>query len=331
MKKTFTLIAICLATYFAKAQNDTLLFENFDVDPTGNYLLFPNGNDNDWVNFDNDNLPDHVGGLLREPNWFWSDGAWATDDTTGCIISNSWFDGPPGAASNYLITPPIQIVDANAVLSWKSAPYQTPLYLDGYVILVSTGGNDVFDYTDTIFAAAEYLAGSSANGGNYSSYTFSNGFVHGEDGTYIEVDTDSARALGILRPFSVSLAAYAGQTIYIAFLHNSFDDNLLAVDDILITGTTPTGISETTKNTTVSVFPNPVVEKLEVSYNLPVLARVQFRVVNAQGTVILTEEKGNQMAGEQHSTLNVKSLASGTYTLQILANNKYKTIQFNKL
>ena len=328
MKKTFTLLACVLSTYFAYAQYDTLLYENFDIDPTANYALFPLGNDTTWVDVDNDGLIDHTAAL--GPNWVWSQGFIATNDTTGCLISNSWFD-TPAAAANFLITPPIQIVDANATLSWKSAPYQTPLYLDGYKVLISTGGNDVIDYTDTVFTAAEYISGSSTNGGNFSAYTFSPGFVHGQNGTYIEYTTDSARMGGVLEPFSVSLAAYVGQTIYIAFYHDSYDDNLLAVDDILVTGTLSVGIKEQSTTSKLTLFPNPAKDKLQVSYTLPVTANIIFKVFDAQGKLILSEAKGSQLAGDQRSTLSTKSLASGNYTLHIIAGSKSTSSKFIKV
>lgn len=328
MKKTFTLLACVLSTYFAHAQYDTLLYENFDVDPTANYALFPFGNDTTWVNLDNDNQPDNTPAL--GPNWVWSQGFIATDDTTGCLISNSWFTAP-AAASNYLITPPIQIIDANATLNWKSAPYQTPLYLDGYKILVSTTSNDTPDYTDTIFVAGEYTSGSSTNGGNYSAYTFSTGFIHGLDGTYIEYDNDSARFAGVLRPFSVSLAAYAGQSIYIAFVHDAFDDNLLAVDDILITGTAPLGIKEQNMNSALNINPNPAKDKLTVSYALPKTSNIVFNVFDSQGKLVVSQQKGVQLSGEQRSALDIHSLSRGTYTLQIIAGNKFLSKKFSKI
>lgn len=328
MKRTITFLAFALTGFCAKAQYDTLLYENFDVDPTSSYLLFPSGNDIDWVDMDNDGLVDHTAAL--GPNWVWSEGFIGSNDSTGCLISNSWFN-TAAAAANYLITPPIQIVDGSAMLSWKSAPYQTPLYLDGYKVLISTGGNDVPDYTDTVFVAAEYLSGSATNGGNYSAYTFSSGFVHGEDGTYIEYDTDSARFAGVLRPFNVSLAAYAGQTIYIAFLHDSYDDNLLAIDDILVTGTAPVGIKEQTATAKLNLYPNPAKDKLEVNYILPVTAKIIFKIFDAQGKLISVEEKGSQLPGEQHSSLNIKSLASGNYTLQIAAGSKTTSAKFTKV
>jgi hypothetical protein len=58
MKKLLLFISCVAGSIAANAQGDTLLFENFDVDPTASYLPFNSGTDTQWVNFDADALPD---------------------------------------------------------------------------------------------------------------------------------------------------------------------------------------------------------------------------------------------------------------------------------
>ncbi|MEZ4918134.1 MAG: hypothetical protein R2792_03420 [Saprospiraceae bacterium] len=63
---------------------------------------------------------------------------------------------------------------------------------------------------------------------------------------------------GRFQPHSISLAAYSGQTIYIAFVHNSNNDYLLQLDNIVISSSVtstqelPSGVQ------TFEVLPNPV-------------------------------------------------------------------------
>jgi hypothetical protein len=321
MKKIFTLaLIICSQFSFVNAQNDTLLYENFDVDPTAGYLLFNSGNDSTWVDYDFDSQSDANG---RPMNWYWSPGSFGTNDSTGCLFSSSWFS-TPAQCLNYLMTPPVPIIDANAVLYWKSAPRQTPYYLDGYKVLVSTTDNYELSFTDTLFVAAEYLSGASSNGGNYSLYTFSPGFIHGEDGTYVEFDatSDSSRLIGDLRPFNASLAQYSGQTIYIAFFHDSYDDNLIAIDDILVTGTHPVGIAEIQNETKLSISPNPSSGKIEVNYNLPVSSEIITRIYDMKGTLVKEIQQGMQIKGNQKIFLNISDLAPGTYDLSLIAGKK---------
>ena len=311
MKQLLTIIAFIAVSISATAQNDTLLYENFDVDNTANYALFNSGNDTGWVNFDLDALPANAG---NPQNWFWQSGTFATVDSTDASLwSMSWLDNFLPGNRNWLITPPIQIVDASASLSWHSAPYQTPLYLDGYTVLVSTSTNYEPSFTDTLFQAAQYLSGA---GNDWSAYVFSPGFVHGLDGTYIEFDTDSSRFLGVLQPHSVSLAAYSGQTIYIAFLHDSDDDNLMAVDDILITGTI-VGLEESPEQYKMTIYPNPAVDRIELSYLLSVTSPVVADIYDIKGAKVLSVNRGIQIAGAQKLDIDVKNLPAGTYNVAL--------------
>ncbi|MBL0341631.1 MAG: choice-of-anchor J domain-containing protein [Bacteroidetes bacterium] len=327
MMKNLLLISIfLLGANAAFAQSDTLLFENFDVDPTTNYLPFNSGNDTQWVNFDADGLPD---ANSRPQEWFWSDGAFASvDSVDACLFSSSWLAGFLPGNRNWLMTPPIQIVDANAVLSWASAPRQTPLYVDGYSVLVSTTDNIEGSFTDTLFQAAQYLTGA---GSDYAAYTFSPGFVHGLDGTFTEFDAaaDSSRLIGVLRPFTASLAQYIGQTIYITFLHDADDDNLMAIDDILVTGTT-VGLNEVSNDLGLMVFPNPAVDKIELSYNLAVTSPVVADVYDVKGSKVLSVSRGIQIAGAQKLTLDIQQLAVGTYTVVLKTAGAAITSKFVK-
>lgn len=309
------MIIMVLSVGVVPAQNDTLLYENFNVDPTAGYALFNSGNDTVWVNFDSDGLPDANG---RPPEWFWSDVGFASADTLdGCIFSSSWLAGFLPGNRNYLITPPIYIADATAELHRKSAPRQTPRYIDGYTVMVSTTDNMESSFTDTLFQAAQFLSGT---GNDWANYTFSSGFVHGLDGTYIEFDGDSGAYLGEQRPFTQSLAAYAGQTIYIAFLHDADDDNLISLDDILVTGTL-TSLNEASAPVALSVYPNPANNKIELSYQLLRTAPVSIAVYDISGKEVMALNTGMQIAGAQTLTIDISSLPSGSYQVQLSAGN----------
>jgi hypothetical protein len=324
MKKLLTILTVVLCVQFANAQNDTLLYENFDVDPTAAYLLFNSGNDQTWVNFDADGLPD---ANARPQEWFWSDAGFATVDANdGCLFSSSWLTGFLPGNRNWLMTPPIFISDANAVLSWTAAPRQTPRYVDGYSVLVSTSDNLEASFTDTLFQAAQYESGA---GNDWSAYTFSAGFVHGLDGTYIEFDTDSSAFIGEQQPFSVPLAQYSGQTIYITFLHDADDDNLISIDDILVTGTL-TGLNDANAESGLVVFPNPANDKIELSYILPASTIVSAEIFDIKGSLVTTVNRGMQLAGSQKLTVDVSSLAAGTYSVVLKAAGNSITTKFVK-
>jgi hypothetical protein len=320
MKKiTFLLFALC-ASVSAFAQ-DTLLWENFENDPSG-YIIatVPTNipNETMWINFDNDGLND-ASGTNRAPEWFWSAGFSNADSSTGVYASNGWTNNSTTPVQNWLITPSIPIIDNTAMLSWKSAPYQTPLYLDGYVVLVSTTTNLETDFHDTLFKAAEYVSHNVPSDSSFSSYTFSpaNAFVHGQDGQYTEYIDDSLRLNGVLRPFTASLSAYEGGHVYIAFVHNSHDDNLLSVDDILITGTDPTSVREFNNDIAMNVYPNPSSGITNISYILTKESPVLIDIYNINGKLVRTESKGLQAPGEYTSAFSTEGLAHGYYNIVV--------------
>ncbi len=325
MKKNYFLFLICiLSALKLNAQTDSLLHEDFNVDPTATWATINNGNDTVWVSLDADQLVD---ANALPGNWFWDVSAFSTMDTTGAMISSSWFSSP-GRAANYMITPPVTINNAGAQLSWKSAAGQTPLYLDGYKVLVSTTDNIETSFTDTIFVAGEYLSTIVSGSSNFSDYNFSDGFIQGEDGTYTEVDTstmDSTRLSGIMQPFLVSLAAYAGQTIYVAFLHDSFDDYFLAVDDVLITEPTAVGINENELIASMNIYPNPTRDKIRLDYTLIKNTDVTLSIYDNAGKLVYTESRGVQGAGHQQSMLNLESFANGIYSVKLNAGDIYLT------
>ncbi len=104
MKKIFTSISLIITTVFSgSAQNDTLLFENFQGDSI-DYILtgFPT-EDNlwpNWVNYDLDGIPDGSPDGDRAAEWFLLYAYSETDslympseysDSLNVVIgSNSW-------------------------------------------------------------------------------------------------------------------------------------------------------------------------------------------------------------------------------------------------
>ncbi len=102
------------------------------------------------------------------------------------------------ANNEWLVTPSLLIPDdaSGFVLKWCARGSSYSGNVAHYTVLVSTSGTDTNAFTDTLFAES-----------------------HGTT-TYLER--------------SVSLAAYAGQAIRVAFIHDSFNDNGLLLDDIAV-------------------------------------------------------------------------------------------------
>lgn len=198
--KTLALSAVLFSGYSLNAQ--VIFSEDFDgiAGPTaggaGTYV-FPNG----WSlrNVDNRTPATSVN---------YVNDAWERREdfnfsvTDSAAFSTSWYS-PVGAANDFMWTPAIGPLPANAQLSWNAVTYD-PSYPDGYEVRIMTvaptGGTGVI-----------------GNQLTNSTVLFS---------TAAENTTWTNR--------TVSLSAYAGQTVYIGFRNNSNDKFLLLIDDVTV-------------------------------------------------------------------------------------------------
>jgi len=338
MKKFYTLVlSIMSFVYLSKAQ-DTLLYEGFEFQMFHDSLISdvqpPPGNTTDtkWYNWDADGLNDASSAGTRQ-GWWEPYYAFSTvdleptpGDSNVIMASNSWL-AAPSVASNWLFTPSMQLGPLDT-LFWKSAPFQTPRYMDGYEVRISTTSNLDTDFGTVLFTAAEMTALGSDT--TYSTYTFapSSAFVHGQDATYIDpADLTAANPAhrGRLRPFSVPLTAYANQKVFIAFVHNSTDDNLISIDDIMIRGSHPTTVNEVVSAVSLSVFPNPASDKAQINFELAASANVTINVFDVTGKVVYSESKGTMPNGRHFAQINTSMLAKGFYTVSVQTNNGTST------
>lgn len=157
-----------------------------------------------WYSTDNDGFPDANG---RPGDWFLSyayavaDSLTGTGDTNVVLASSSWHSTVQ-ISDNWFITRTF-VPSAGTMLIWESASRQTPLYLDGYKVKISTATNDIADFSTTLFSAAEFVT-YATNPNDFADYTFSpsGAWVQGWNGsvivpTEIEDSGDSSRWIGV--------------------------------------------------------------------------------------------------------------------------------------
>jgi hypothetical protein len=340
MKKIYTLIAamVILGTFASNAQNirmfQTFKFNSFFTDTLISDGSLPPGSTTDyhWYTFSLDGLADASTGGTRPDEWFavlpfsdvdLYDGA---GDTNVVMTANSWLSGS-AIADKWIITQSIQL-GATDTLYWKSAPFQTPRYLDGYKVRISTTTNDDTSFGPAIFTAKEMTALGSDT--TFSTFTFGPsgaGFVHGQDHTYIDFATTTAPYLhrGQLRPFYYALSAYANQKIYVAFQQYSTDDNLISIDDIMVRGPGSVGINENKMDLGLNLFPNPATDRVQVNYELSAETTVSIRLFDVTGKLVSVETKGAQPQGRHFAFINTSELAKGFYTVSIQTENGTST------
>jgi len=350
MKKLYTLVlaSFLFVNLTSKAQI-VLLSEDFELNSFYNKLdsvpILPgNLTDTMWYSCDLDGHADASTGGNRPQGYFAIQpfspvdryetvyGTMANPDTNTVLGCNSWTNlGDGNAEDNWLVTPSVAL-GAHDTLFWKSASLQTPRYLDGYEVLLSTQGNDGAYFTHQLFRAGE-MVGTPATDPDttFADFTFAptgaGVFIHGADGTYIDPAGTTAPVSHRcqLRPFSVALDAYAWQTVFIGFHHNSSDDNMISFDDVMIRGTSPTGINENGNTIGLNVYPNPATADAQVTFSLTSETPVTIGVYDVTGKLISSENKGSLSAGRHFANINTTTLAKGFYTVGVQTNNGRST------
>ena len=209
-------------------------------------------------------------------NWEMRDNStgWGVHGGTQCAVSAS-YSTVALTPDNYLISPQFTINASNLVVKfWVAA--QDPLYpAEHYSVMVSTTNTDPASFTEI----------------------------------FNETLTDS-----IFHEITLPLAAYNGQSIYIAIRHwNVTDMFFLSLDDFSIDFAS--GINET-KETAINIYPNPTSNTLFIGNSKnPVIS-----VYNNLGEVVLSSNK---------KAIDVSTLSQGLYIVKVIDNNETSTKQIN--
>lgn len=110
---------------------------------------------------------------------------------------------------------------------------------------------------------------------------------------------------------SVSLANYAGQTIYVAFRHyNCTDMFAMGLDDISIA---PLGGIENANEANIAIYPNPVRDMLTV--NGENVKNVE--IIDVNGRVVLNSNRAGQ--------IDMSELSDGVYMVRVMSENGVST------
>lgn len=267
---------------------DTLLWEDFqDQQIPGT-----------WINLDLDGNTDANG---RPQDWYVDYDVQSTSPGDTNWVASSWFT-PFSVANNWLILDQVTICDPNYVLKWESKPFEGPAYLDGYKVLLSpSGGSAPSDFTVEL---ADFAEGDGAgNVGPGIEHTLYNGNN------------------GLLMEWTAALGAYNGQTVRIAFRHESDDDNLIMIDNIFVGRDNAFDLAATNlyRGTEYPLTPKtqvrPVVpsgDVTNVSATAVSACTLNFEIVNSGLQVLLDQdETGGALAGGQTQSF---TLTGGGFT-----------------
>jgi hypothetical protein len=338
MKKLYTLyltLVCLLMVVSSNAQNDILLSQDFQEDIEANTNLFPDSPDSDslYISWDEDGIDD---ANSRPGNWYWAL-AFESPDSIGAADSNfvfsssSWLAGYDPGSTNWFITPAIYIGDDQATVHWKSAPFQGPRYMDGYKVKVLTGTSNHTDAESvtTIFEAAEMdaITGTGASV-DLSNFSFTPGYIHADsytDTTYfVPADTTAANPShdGILEPHSASLADWAGQWVFIAFHHDSSDDNLIELDDIEVMGNLVSSTNDVGYDLRYVTYPNPVDNFLNVLFRTQEATELSLELFNQQGQRVAQLPVDGNTVGEFNEQFDLRQMPAGMYSVVLTVNGQ---------
>lgn len=175
----------------------------------------------------------------------------------------------PGQANRWMISPAISLGAFGNILSWQARSYD-PSYPDGYRIFVSNTTNDISSFTDTI----------------------SNILQEYEDWT--------------TRTYNLSDSGYVNETIYLAFIIDSYDKFKLYFDNIKVVIDDPAGVAENNK-IEWALYPNPTTTTIHISSADEIK---DYRIISLTGEIL----KSDKLYGNQ---IDVSALNAGTYFLEI--------------
>jgi hypothetical protein len=107
------------------------------------------------------------------------------------------------------------------------------------------------------------------------------------------------------------------------------DVNGCTIEENITINQPPVTVDLTSNRFIVNLFPNPAEDQALVAIELDQATNVRIRLINSLGQVLQSAEYGNT-SNVQHS-LNLNSLSSAIYLVEILANNSSKTLYLNVL
>ena len=131
----------------------------------------------------------------------------------------------------------------------------------------------------------------------------------------------TAKAAGQWYYYDIDLREYQGQDIYVAIVHfNCTNQFMLNVDDITLYRTYD--VVTENNNYSVSVYPNPTTDKLQVESTERIESYEMYDITGAllrHGTV-----------GQNNFTLDLEALPTGTYLLKTTSDGIVQTRRFVK-
>lgn len=215
-------------------------------------------------------------------------------DSAKFIGATSWFN-PIGKALNWFAFGPLTIPTTGAVLRWHNR--NNPGYTDGYQVSLSKTGKEITHFND-----------------DYIFKKNDNASPPGADTLWTQ------RSVGIP-------ANLAGQQIYIAFIHNANDMDVLWLDHFLLITANNLGVDEnSSKNFEVyQNNPNPSKGTTSIGFQLQTAAKVNIAVHDLAGRLVENIDLGQLSNGIHAHEINTSDFGKGMYFYTVTVNKESVT------
>jgi hypothetical protein len=79
----------------------------------------------------------------------------------------------------------------------------------------------------------------------------------------------------------------------------------------------------------INLFPNPSSASVKVNFSLETANEVSFNIYSMSGELVLSEKRGNYLAGKNEMDINVEMLATGMYNFELIAGEVKSTSLLN--
>lgn len=178
--------------------------------------------------------------------------------------------------------------------------------------VINTGASQEIIYEMQLTSGGDIIACGSRNG-NGSMHKVNDLFDNCVDQSYPVADSAVTLSISTINPTSTTAALVAGSWSETPVSYTSIADACSGV-----------GLDEAKPETTFSLFPNPVQDKINIKSDY---AFTEVKVFDAMGTLVL---KANGLSAIE-TQLNISMLKNGIYTVQLTSDKKSSTTKFSKV
>lgn len=225
-----------------------------------------------WTMYNDTNTP--FGTYAATFPTAWRTVIWTAESGNTVASSTSWFT-TLSPADRWLITPSITLpADSQLSLEFFARSHDVSPYDDGFKLKISTTNTAKTSFTNILEVA----------------------------------NAVNAPISQLAAPYTVNLSAYAGQTIYLAWVNDYTNGNLLSIDDIAINATSSMGVNDVKNNINLTLYPNPASDYFSISDANDVIS---VKVYDISGKVIKSKLE------LMNDRFDISSLSKGTYIVSI--------------